>query len=524
MDDKEKKELFQKAITLHQDGNFHEADKIYMAVLSTDKNNFAANYLHGCILLDRDQLEESIKYLELAVKLQPDNFEVNNTLGIAFKNLGNLSDSAKHFRKSILIDDKNYQAYFNCANVYADMLDFKSAKKYFELTLMHNKNFAEAKQRLGEVYQEMFKVDRNKEHLSKAISYFDSIFEDGLSFTVSSFHTSNTLISLGLSYLWLENIDKANEYFKKLNIQNNNDESYSKKYIEEHLSNKESMKTIITHEFEQLTHIDEDIDEIRNPKFTKEYYHELKKLYYKIKDNSFSESDVSNDTKIQMTKILYNKAPKIKSENLINEENDVSKLESQYLEKSPEVLVIDNFLTSEALHEIQKFCRNANIFKYPYTNGYVGAFLTKGLSNKFILKLSEDLRYTYSKIFKEMRLSQAWIYKYDSTKKGINIHADPAGINVNFWVTPNEGNLNPNNGGLKVWNKFPPKEWDFDEYNTDVEKMKKFLSENKSKELTIPYKENRAVIFNSKLFHSTDTFTFNDSYIHKRINITFLYE
>ena len=50
-----------------------------------------------------------------------------------------------------------------------------------------------------------------------------------------------------------------------------------------HLSNKESIKTIITHEFEQLTHIDEDIDEIRNPKFTKEYYHELKKLYYKIK-------------------------------------------------------------------------------------------------------------------------------------------------------------------------------------------------------------------------------------------------
>ena len=119
---------------------------------------------------------------------------------------------------------------------------------------------------------------------------------------------------------------------------------------------------------------------------------------------------------------------------------------------------------------------------------------------------------------------QAWIYKYDSNKRGINIHADPAKINVNFWVTPDEGNLNPDSGGLKVWNKIPPDDWDFHQYNSGVEKMKKFLSDNKSIEQTIPYKENRAVIFNSKLFHSTDEFRFDDSYKNRRLNITFLYE
>ena len=40
----------------------------------------------------------------------------------------------------------------------------------------------------------------------------------------------------------------------------------------------------------------------------------------------------------------------------------------------------------------------------------------------------------------------------------------------------------------------------------------------------IPYKENRAVIFNSQLYHATDDFSFEESYENRRINITFLYD
>ena len=72
----------------------------------------------------------------------------------------------------------------------------------------------------------------------------------------------------------------------------------------------------------------------------------------------------------------------------------------------------------------------------------------------------------------------------------------------------------------------PPKNWDFFDYNAgkSVPKMKKFLSENESAEQVIPYKENRAVIFNSKLFHTTDTFNFSNKYEDRRVNVTFLYD
>jgi len=44
------------------------------------------------------------------------------------------------------------------------------------------------------------------------------------------------------------------------------------------------------------------------------------------------------------------------------------------------------------------------------------------------------------------------------------------------------------------------------------------------KYMTVPYKQNRAVIFHSKLFHNTDRFKFRCcSYKDRRINITMLF-
>ena len=45
-----KTELFKKALMLHSEGKLDDADDICLSVLKNDTDNFAANYLHGCIL------------------------------------------------------------------------------------------------------------------------------------------------------------------------------------------------------------------------------------------------------------------------------------------------------------------------------------------------------------------------------------------------------------------------------------------------------------------------------------------
>ena len=502
--------LLNQALILYSKGKLDDADKIYLSVLKIDNNNFQANLLHGSILSQKSSFKEAIVFLKKAEKSNSDSYEVNNNLGITYKNLKDFDNAEKYFIKAISIDSKNYKAHFNCANVYIDQKKHDLAKSFLENTIVCNNSFAEAYQRYSDVLHLQFFESKDFNFLIESKKYLAESIKIDPSY-------SDSFIALALTHLWLGEVEESANLFNKALTINSSNNSVRK--IENKL-----WKTLIKHEYEQLTFIDNDIDSIRNPKFTKEYYQELKNLYLKIKNNSFNIEDVTSSMKIEISKILYNKPPKTSSSNYINEKNDIEFLESEYLGKNPEILVIDNFLTVEALLELQKFYRNANIFKYPYVNGYVGAFLAKGLSNKFILKLTEDLRKTYKNIFTNLQLTQAWAFKYDSKNKGINVHADDASINVNFWITSDQANLNKKTGGLKIWNKLPPKEWDFEEFNYNSPKIIKMLEAEKITYETIKYKENRAIIFNSKLFHATDNYNFKDSYEDRRINMTFLYD
>lgn len=40
--------------------------------------------------------------------------------------------------------------------------------------------------------------------------------------------------------------------------------------------------------------------------------------------------------------------------------------------------------------------------------------------------------------------------------EGISVHADSASVNLNFWVTPDDANLDPTSGGLVVYPRAPP--------------------------------------------------------------------
>jgi hypothetical protein len=116
-----------------------------------------------------------------------------------------------------------------------------------------------------------------------------------------------------------------------------------------------------------------------------------------------------------------------------------------------------------------------------------------------------------------------WGFKYDSSLSGINVHADEAAVNVNFWITPDDANLDPGHGGLVVWDVMAPLDWNAEQYNGDVPATRKFLADTGATSQTVPYRANRAVIFDSDLFHETDVLTFKPGYENRRINITMLF-
>tara|TARA_B100000780_G_C21117457_1_gene452261 strand:- start:161 stop:622 length:462 start_codon:yes stop_codon:yes gene_type:complete len=118
---------------------------------------------------------------------------------------------------------------------------------------------------------------------------------------------------------------------------------------------------------------------------------------------------------------------------------------------------------------------------------------------------------------------------FESSPEGLAIHADAAAVNLNLWITPDEANQDKhgNSGGLAVYlSQTLPKHWTFQQMNqlgSNIDSIRSFLKETNSEKVVIPYKQNRAVIFHSRLFHESVKFNFKKGYRNARINLTFLF-
>jgi Flp pilus assembly protein TadD len=223
-------------------------------------------------------------------------------------------------------------------------------------------------------------------------------------------------------------------------------------------------------------------------------------------------------------RLLYRPPTEREPGGAVNPALDAAAIEADYRRHAPGITVIDGFLTSPALESLRRFCLEATVwFESRYANGYLGAFLDDGFCCPLLLQIAEELRRALPGIFGQHTLRKLWGFKYDSHLTGIPMHADFAAVNVNFWVTPGDANLDPEGGGLIVWDKEAPLDWDFAKYNNDQPALRRFLAESQARPVNVPHRQNRVVIFNSDLIHETAPLKFRDGYENRRVNITMLY-
>ena len=208
----------------------------------------------------------------------------------------------------------------------------------------------------------------------------------------------------------------------------------------------------------------------------------------------------------------------------LNPSKDWRIVEQAYLDGKPELVSIDDFLSEPALQWFRAFCLRSRVWQSEYKGKYLGAFAVNGFVSRVHLQLADELRVAMPRIFGAHDLMHLWAFKYDARLgTGINMHADFALVNLNFWITPDEFNLDPTSGGMVVYDAPAPKDWSFHQYNSGGAVITQFLEQQNAKAVTIPYRCNRAVLFNSALFHETDHIAFKDVYEGRRINMTYLF-
>jgi len=213
---------------------------------------------------------------------------------------------------------------------------------------------------------------------------------------------------------------------------------------------------------------------------------------------------------------------------------DWAAAESAYLRG--EIVVLDAFLSAQALAELREIGAEATFWHESKQHGYLGAFMGLGFAPSIVAQLAIELERAMPTAFANNTLQEFWGYKYDPTHKsdsfgsaGINVHADHASVNVNFWITQDDANLDPDSGGMVVWSKLhstsdnPEIKRRLARGDVSPEEKATFLGLRETDIQKVPYRANRAVIFRSSLYHKTDRHTFKPGFENCRINLTLLF-
>ncbi len=224
--------------------------------------------------------------------------------------------------------------------------------------------------------------------------------------------------------------------------------------------------------------------------------------------------------------IHYVDAPAVPS-GAVNDRLDFNAIENEFLSSPSPVVCLDDFLGPEALRELRRFCLEATIFFGSDAAGFVSSNVTNGFNCSLLYQIAEGLKRHLPRVIGSQFLTNMWVYRHRARGKGVHAHTDAGAVTFNFWISPDTANVDPGRGGLVVYKKEQPLDWDWMEYNKrknapDIQqRIKTFLETADA--ITIPYRENRALMFRSNLFHKSDEFHFKEGFENQRINISMLF-
>ncbi len=534
------KALLDQANAHHQAGRLQEAEGAYRLLLGMTPDHPEAIHGLGLLAYRSGRFDQALDLLAQARRLNQSNPLYCFNHGVVLQRAGRSDHATDAYQCAIALNPRYGDAWSNLGNVYTDKGQYPEAVDAYREALRINPSSAEAQNNLGVALKEQGHVDEavasyrqtlaiRPGHVEAHNNLGLALMEQGrLDEAIASFERAlagmpayvKATYNLGIAWMWKGEFDRAVACLRQA--------AAVKQNHGKPMTDITVYRSRVKHDLEQMQYLFE------RGLLAQEwlsYLNALTRLREQVERSAPTGNRVALlpgelDAIAPSFNRLLRLAPCERlPEGALNPALDVAAIEARYHASRPEVMFIDNLLSSEALERLRCFCRESTIWKKDYENGYIGAFLGDGFASPLLLQLAEDLRLKFPRIFKDHRLTQAWAFKYDSARRGLNIHADAAAVNVNFWITPDDANLDVESGGLLVWDKEAPNEWDFRTYNNDKNRQKIYdwLKETGAKMIRIPYRANRAVVFNSDLFHETDDCSFKDEYTCRRINITLLY-
>jgi len=188
-------------------------------------------------------------------------------------------------------------------------------------------------------------------------------------------------------------------------------------------------------------------------------------------------------------------------------------------------VIVDDFLLDDVVKELHEFAVNCKHINDLYPDGkYYSINFTKD-DHLFDLlpPIIESIQQTFSPLH-DLEYDRGWAFICQNQGSGVPPHADPAVVNVNLWVTPDECVDDYTKNGLIVYDKTIPDGWTWEQYNCSTDLIEGYLKESEAKERLVPYRCNRMTLFQSHYFHRTNGVSMKPGKNNRRVNYTFMFK
>ena len=486
--------MLRQAVQLHRAGRLSDAERLYRQILAENPRQPDVHHNLGAVLARHGRLTEALPHLKAGAEGRPEESKYWSACIQVMQALGAREELAELYRKLTVLQPGLAAAHYNLANALRELGRLEQAAGSYRAALKLNPSLAPAHNNLGNISKLQGKLD------DAETSYRAAIAADP-NFAEAHFNLGNVMEQRGL-------LDAAEACYRRvlaLAPDHREVHRHLGAVLMEQGRTADGLEAFLR--YAQARHGPDAPPAPSSPHKSK---HDAEQRAW------------LGDEHMSLDSLRLEGGARIAG-GAINRDNDAAAIAAAWRGNKPQIVVIDNLLTPEALTALRRLCHGSTFWRSSFPNGYLGAVPQDGFAAPLLAQISEELAATYSAIFAGHPLLQLWAFKYDSSLKGINLHADFAAVNVNFWITPDSANRDPDHGGLVIWDKAAPLGWDFAKYNNDETAMRAFLRDAGAEAVTVPYRANRAVIFDSDLFHETDRIQFQDGYENRRINVTFLY-
>ena len=141
--------MFQTALTFHEEGNVQRAEHLYREVLRQSPEHAGAHNMLGVIGCQTGHLGAGIELIRKAIILDANNADYHNNLGMALLDSKQPAAARLEFEQAVALRPRFAAAHFNLANLLREADELESAETHYRKALKADPEHPDSLNNLG---------------------------------------------------------------------------------------------------------------------------------------------------------------------------------------------------------------------------------------------------------------------------------------------------------------------------------------------------------------------------------------